>query len=107
MSAIWPLTHVLCRINPTGELYFDGTTLGPYDVLFVKLKRLMLEGHTPGTSDALRHQAWMSAIVRLAALTAIQLCTVWLLLLFTKTGSAQANCLQLFFLIIHCSLEHA
>lgn len=48
-------------INPTGELYFDGMTLGPYDVLFVKLKRLMLEGQTPGTTTALRYQNWMAA----------------------------------------------
>jgi len=37
-------------------------TLGPYDVLFVKLKRLMLEGRTPGTT-ALRYQNWMAAAV--------------------------------------------
>ncbi|KAL0053416.1 hypothetical protein WJX82_005424 [Trebouxia sp. C0006] len=49
-------------INPTGELYFDGMTLGPYDVLFVKLKRLMLEGRTPGTTTALRYQTWMAAV---------------------------------------------
>lgn len=53
-----------CRINPTGEMYFDGTTLGPYDVLFVKLKKLMLEGHTPGTTNALRYGNWMSATVQ-------------------------------------------
>ena len=54
-----------CRINPTGEMYFDGTTLGPYDVLFVKLKRLMLEGRTAGTTNAVRYGNWMSASVRL------------------------------------------
>ena len=59
-------TVVLCRINPTGELYFDGMTLGPYDVLFVKLKRLMLEGRTPGTTTALRYQNWRSAVVSIA-----------------------------------------
>ena len=52
-----------CRINPTGEMYFDGITLGPYDVLFVKLKRLMLEGRTAGTTSALRYGKWMSASV--------------------------------------------
>lgn len=53
----------MCRINPTGELYFDGMTLGPYDVLFVKLKRLMLEGRTPGTTNALRYQRWKTNTV--------------------------------------------
>ena len=59
-----PVTFLgACRINPTGDMYFDGTTLGPYDVLFVKLKRLMLEGRTPGTTNALRYGNWMSASV--------------------------------------------
>ena len=44
-------------------MFFDGMTLGPYDVLFVKLKRLMLEGHTAGTTTALRYQDWMAASV--------------------------------------------
>ncbi|KAL3146682.1 hypothetical protein ABBQ32_000910 [Trebouxia sp. C0010 RCD-2024] len=48
-------------INPTGEMYFDGITLGPYEVLFVKLKRLMVEGRTPGSTNALRYSNWMSA----------------------------------------------
>ena len=51
------------RINPTGEMYFDGITLGPYEVLFVKMKRLMLEGRTPGSINALRYADWMSASV--------------------------------------------
>lgn len=51
------------RINPTGEMYFDGITLGPYEVLFVKLKRLMVEGRTPGSTNALRYSNWMSASV--------------------------------------------
>lgn len=42
-------------------------TLGPYDVLFVKLKRLMLEGRTPGTTTALRYQSWMAAAVNTVA----------------------------------------
>ncbi len=42
-------------------------TLGPYDVLFVKLKRLMLEGRTPGTTTALRYQTWMAAVVKTLA----------------------------------------
>jgi hypothetical protein len=70
-----------CRINPTGELYFDGMTLGPYDVLFVKLKRLMLEGRTPGTTTALRYQTWMAAVVKtLANLNTWQLCKSWFVL---------------------------
>lgn len=57
--------NYLCpyRINPTGEMYFDGITLGPYDVLFVKLKQLMVEGRTPGSTNALRYGNWMSAAV--------------------------------------------
>lgn len=52
-----------CRINPTGEMFFDGITLGPYDVLFVKMKSLMLEGKTSGTTKALQYQGWMGAAV--------------------------------------------
>lgn len=44
-------------------MYFDGITLGPYEVLFVKLKRLMVEGRTPGSTNALRYSNWMSASV--------------------------------------------
>ena len=49
-------------------MFFDGITLGPYDVLFVKLKRLMLEGRTAGTTNALRYQNWMSASVSVCKL---------------------------------------
>lgn len=44
-------------------MFFDGITLGPYDVLFVKLKQLMVEGRTAGTTNALRYGNWMSAAV--------------------------------------------
>lgn len=44
-------------------MFFDGVTLGPYDVLFVKMKALMLEGHTSGTTKALQYQDWMAAAV--------------------------------------------
>ena len=57
------------RINPTGEMFFDGITLGPYDVLFVKMKSLMLEGKTSGTTKALQYQGWMEAVVRPLALS--------------------------------------
>lgn len=42
-------------------MFFDGITLGPYDVLFVKMKALMLEGKTSGTTKALQYQEWMAA----------------------------------------------
>ena len=56
------------RINPTGELFFDGVTLSAYDVLFVKMKSLMLAGKTSGTTKALQYQSWMDAAVMLTSL---------------------------------------
>ena len=44
-------------------MFFDGITLGPYDVLYVKMKSLMLEGKTSGTTKALQYQAWLDAAV--------------------------------------------
>ncbi len=83
--------NLQCRINPTGELYFDGMTLGPYDVLFVKLKRLMLEGRTPGTTTALRYQNWMAAVVkhRAHSLTG-QLCKVDMFCVKNRSGTHPA-----------------
>lgn len=44
-------------------MFFDGVTLGPYDVLYVKMKSLMLEGKTSGTTKALQYQGWMDSVV--------------------------------------------
>ena len=53
-----------CRVNPTVELKFDGTTLHPYDAMFVKMKRAMVQANTPAVVNALRYQHWMANSVR-------------------------------------------
>lgn len=53
-----------CRVNPTGELRFDGTTVHPYDAMFVKMKRAMLQAETPAALNAIRYQQWMRTAVR-------------------------------------------
>ena len=67
LCASWSHQNKSCvchgRINPTGEMFFDGVTLGPYDVLYVKMKSLMLEGKTSGTTKALQYQGWMDSVV--------------------------------------------
>ena len=52
-----------CRVNPTGELRFDGTTLHPYDAMFVKMKRAMVQAKTPAAVSAMRYQQWMGTAV--------------------------------------------
>ena len=52
-----------CRVNPTGELRFDGTTLHPYDAMFVKMKRAMVQAETPAAISAMRYQQWMGTAV--------------------------------------------
>ena len=51
------------KLNPTGELYFDGTTLTPYEVVFVKYKAILTQSHDSITLDALRLGTWMSGLV--------------------------------------------
>lgn len=52
------------RVNPTAELRFDGTTLHPYDAMFVKMKRAVVLAKTPAVVNALRYQLWMANSVR-------------------------------------------
>lgn len=52
-----------CRINPSGELRFDGTTLHPYDAMFVKMKRTMIQAEAPAARNVMRYQQWMSMAV--------------------------------------------
>ncbi|KAL0029714.1 hypothetical protein WJX79_004145 [Trebouxia sp. C0005] len=47
-------------INPSGELRFDGTTLHPYDAMFVKMKRTMIQAEAPAARNVMRYQQWMS-----------------------------------------------
>ncbi len=53
-----------CRVNPTGELRSDGTTVHPYDAMFVKMKRAMIQAETPAALDTMRYQQWMGTAVR-------------------------------------------
>lgn len=53
------------RLNPTGNLYFDGTSLHPYDAMFIKMKKDLVQGRTTSTAQALRYQYWMDTAVSL------------------------------------------
>ena len=48
------------RVNRTVELRFDGTTLHPYDAMFVKMKTAMVLAQTPATVAALHYELWMT-----------------------------------------------
>lgn len=75
-------------------MFFDGTTLGPYDIMFVKLKRLMLEGHTAGTTNALRYQTWMTASVSASNLVPMMLQYVMLSCQNIMRGCSEQTALE-------------
>ena len=37
------IDKTMCRVNPYGENYYDGITIDPFEVIFVKVKELLLE----------------------------------------------------------------
>lgn len=55
----------VCRVNPTADYNFDGITLGPYDLLFVKFKDTLLHSMSKSPEIALRYGSWMESQVDL------------------------------------------
>jgi hypothetical protein len=52
------------NVNPTGEDAFDGLTLSPYEVLFVKGKEALLHSSNSITLDAVKIASWLDWEVR-------------------------------------------
>ena len=50
-------------MNPYGENYYDGITLDPFEVVFVKVKELLLERDWSYAVHAAKYDSWLSAQV--------------------------------------------
>jgi hypothetical protein len=53
-------------INPTGQDAFDGVTLSPYEVLFVKAKESLVLSAQTITIEAVKLESWLDWEVGLA-----------------------------------------
>lgn len=49
-----------CRVNPYGENYYDGITIDPFEVMFVKVKALLLERGWSYAVHASKYDAWLA-----------------------------------------------
>lgn len=58
-----PNADFLCSTNPYGELYYDGITIDPFEVMFVKVKELLLERGWMYALHAKKYDAWLEAQV--------------------------------------------
>ena len=52
-----------CRVNPYGEHYYDGISLNPFEVLFVKTKGVLLGNDWSYSTLATKYDQWMAAQV--------------------------------------------
>lgn len=59
------------RVNPYGEYYYDGITIDPFEVMFVKVKDLLLERRWSYALQASKYDAWMAEQVRCSWFTAL------------------------------------
>ena len=51
------------RVNPYGEHYYDGISLNPFEVLFVKTKGVLLGNDWSYSTLATKYDQWMAAQV--------------------------------------------
>lgn len=58
------MLHVLCRLNAVGEFFYDGTTISPFEVVFVAMNTLVVENNWSFARQAAIYQAWLQLQVR-------------------------------------------
>ena len=51
------------HLNPTGDHAWDGETLSPYELLFVKVKEHLLNSMGTQAKTAVKYQEWMAGLV--------------------------------------------
>ncbi len=51
-------TPITCRLNPYVASQYDGISLHPYEVLFVKVKDFMLQQQWSTATSAVKYDAW-------------------------------------------------
>ena len=59
----------MCRLNPVGEFYYDGSTINPFEVVFVALNTLVVENNWSFARQAALYQEWLHRQVFLPAPT--------------------------------------
>ena len=50
---------MMYRVNPYGENYYDGITIDPFEVIFVKVKELLLERDWSYAVHAAKYDKWL------------------------------------------------
>lgn len=50
---------VHCRLNPVGEFYYDGSTINPFEVVFVAMNTLVVENNWSFARQAALYQDWL------------------------------------------------
>ena len=53
----------MCRVNPYGEFYYDGISLAPYEVMFVKVKGVLLANDWSYARIAAKYDDWITTQV--------------------------------------------
>lgn len=49
------------RLNPVGEFFYDGSTITPFEVMFVTMNSMIVENNWSFARQAFLYQNWMSA----------------------------------------------
>ena len=55
--------HCCRRLNPVGEFFYDGSTITPFEVMFVTMNSMIVENNWSFARQAFLYQNWMSAQV--------------------------------------------
>lgn len=58
------MLQILCRLNAVGEFFYDGTTISPFEVVFVAMNTLVVENNWSFARQAAIYQAWLQLQVR-------------------------------------------
>ena len=56
--------RVLCRLDPIGEFFYDGSTLNPFEVMFVPMNSMIVENNWSFARQASLYQKWLNEQVR-------------------------------------------
>lgn len=57
-----------CRVNPQGEGYYDGISLDPLEVMFIKFKRVLQQNKWGNVMQAGKYHEWLTEQVRAPSL---------------------------------------
>ena len=49
-----------CRLNAVGEFFYDGTTISPFEVVFVAMNTLVVENNWSFARQAAIYQDWLN-----------------------------------------------